>query len=486
MTKEQFKRTNKIFLTVMTVIMLYLTLAMGATVMSKTSTSVTSTYILTSISFIALIITIVMFILKRDSEKCPIIMVTLGMLVYLSFRLLSAKESTCIYAFPMIIATIAYLDKKLILYENIFIIVINILRCIVKPEVFSTHDGTNIVINIFVCILCAYSSIKITKHLIKFNEENMNVILEASTKQKETNNLMTNVADDIIKNFDEAIDMLNSLEENIKSSNSSMDNIAGSTEHTAEAIQQEAEICGHIVEQTDRGVEVTDSMIASSKLVEAAVTNGTKSAEELGIQADNVIDNSKVVEEVIASLTDKVQRVSDFVETIINISSQTNLLALNASIEAARAGEAGRGFSVVADEIRQLSENTKEASNNITNIIEELDEDTKKANESIENAVNSVVKQNELINQTRTNFDHVSNETAILADNIKEVKSCMKQTKESSNNFYDNITQLSATSEEVAASSYEGLQHSNTIMSEIENCKKTIEEIYVLAGELKN
>ncbi|RAZ91716.1 hypothetical protein DK853_41880, partial [Klebsiella oxytoca] len=60
-------------------------------------------------------------------------------------------------------------------------------------------------------------------------------------------------------------------------------------------------------------------------------------------------------EDVITELTTKVQKVGGFVDTILSISSQTNLLALNASIEAARAGEAGRGFSVVADEIRQLS-----------------------------------------------------------------------------------------------------------------------------------
>ncbi len=102
----------------------------------------------------------------------------------------------------------------------------------------------------------------------------------------------------------------------------------------------------------------------------------------MGKQADNVSGSSKVVEEVITELTSKVQKVGGFVDTIISISSQTNLLALNASIEAARASEVGKGFAVVAEEIWPLSEDTKEASNNITSIIRELDTDTKRANEA--------------------------------------------------------------------------------------------------------
>ena len=92
---------------------------------------------------------------------------------------------------------------------------------------------------------------------------------------------------------------------------------------------------------------------------------GAGVVSELKEQAVNVADASQVTVDVIRSLTDKVEEVKTFVDSIINISNQTNLLALNASIEAARAGEAGKGFAVVADEIRQLSEQTKDATEEI-------------------------------------------------------------------------------------------------------------------------
>ncbi len=484
MTREQYRRANKVVFPVMLIILGYLAAAMGLAALAGTAGWYT--YVEMGASLAGLIVVLVVFLAKKDTKLCGICMMGAGALVYMVFRVAGMSENTSIYAYPILFASMAYLNVRLLFWGNGVIVGANIIRLVMHLNSISGPNGPEMIMNILVSFLVACASIRIAQILVKFNAENMEEITEAAKKQKASNAVMVTVADNIIKHFGEAMERFDTLGESLKNSHTSMENIAGSTESTAEAIQEEASICGEILAQADQAGEATDSMIAASRRVNGTVDSGASSVQELGRQADNVSSSSKVVEDVITELTTKVQKVGGFVDTILSISSQTNLLALNASIEAARAGEAGRGFSVVADEIRQLSEDTKEASNNITRIIQDLNADTRLANESIANAVESVTKQNELIAETREKFSQVSSEVELLSNNIDEVKACMEQTRTLSNSIYDNISQLSAASEEVAASSNEGLENSNITVSQVDTCRGIFGSIYELAKDLKN
>jgi len=365
---------------------------------------------------------------------------------------------------------------------NSVVIITNIIRLFVGEH---STGGQEAMVLFFTLILTAVSSITVTKMLMTFNKENVESIREAAAKQADSNKKMIIVADNVTRHFAEAMDNFAGLKNCIEANNFAMQNIADSTMNTAENIQKEAEMCvdiQHISEQT--AVEI-QKMLAASERTSATIDDGQKEVEELKAQARNVGEASKVTVDVIERLTEQVNEVQNIVGSILQISSQTNLLALNASIEAARAGEAGKGFAVVAEEIRQLSEQTKTASNNITDIINKLIEDTQLANESIENSASSVLKQNEMINNTGKRFDEIYAEMKELVVNVNNTEQGMKSILNATDTISDSITQLSAASQEVAASSTEGVRTSESAVETVNECHTILESIYALAQDLK-
>lgn len=437
------------------------------------------------VSVLAILACIAAFALKRETKQCAVIMMGSAAAAYAVIRLVGTSADTWAYAFPVLFASMAFLNVRFLIAGNTVAIVSSVLRILTRAQTMDNAAMQSEVIGMFTVCLSAFASIRIISLLIRFDKENTEVITETASRQEKANVRIVNIAEDITKYFENAMAMLERLKNSVDTSNFAMSDIAESTESTAEAIQKQAAMCAEIQASTDRAEESTKVMIETSRRSEQTIAEGSEAVRELKEHAGNVESSSSITAEVIESLTNKVEEVQNFVGDILSISNQTNLLALNASIEAARAGEAGRGFAVVADEIRQLSEQTKEASNNITGIIAVLNTDAKRANESIANSMESVSRQNELIENTRDKFEKVDAEVSELAGNIKNTESVIAGILESTGIIADNITQLSATSQEVAASSTEGLRTSEETVADMAKTKEILEEIFQIAQKLK-
>ena len=221
-----------------------------------------------------------------------------------------------------------------------------------------------------------------------------------------------------------------SAEQSAQASNQVAESI-GEVAKGAEKQLEMAIATNHIVEEMAKGIhqvtENTSEVARSTDKTSNAAIEGGKAIEKTVLQMGTIEKRTGDTADVIGELEDKSKQIDTIVGLISNIAAQTNLLALNAAIEAARAGDAGRGFSVVAEEVRKLAEQSAHATKDITELIVDVQAKTKTAVDFMNESKREVKMGSELVDLAGKNFNEILTMIQVVADEINEISAATEE-----------------------------------------------------------
>ncbi len=297
----------------------------------------------------------------------------------------------------------------------------------------------------------------------------------------------------LVKQGDEVGELalaLNSMSDNlvqmVKRLTDNSGALSGYSEQMKDSSEQVSQSMGQQSQKTSEVLGVVHTVVSGAGEVASMSNEAAQSAAKAGDTASEGGDVVKQAITSIQSISDIVNNSADSVEelnklgenissiisVIEGIAEQTNLLALNAAIEAARAGEQGRGFAVVADEVRQLAQRTAEATQEVASSIKSIQENTQQVSKKMREGTESAAQSVELAGQASSALNEIVAQSKNVASMIDSIAQASSQQADEVGHISDNIQAI----DELASQSMNAINQSASVATELEGSAKELNE----------
>ena len=244
-------------------------------------------------------------------------------------------------------------------------------------------------------------------------------------------------------------------------------NQSGSTAASAAAVEQLTVSIDHVGTSSE---EASDQAQQAGILAIDSVRNVEAAAQQINQVADSVGETAQQIE----TLSEHIKQVGNITTVIRDVADQTNLLALNAAIEAARAGEQGRGFAVVADEVRKLAERTTLSVQEISTVISTIQNSVGQAVGSMQKNFTQVSDVVHVANSASASMDGIRSATEMVRDAITGISEAMREQRSASTELSRNVEAIAQMSEENSAAVASVADTAHSLVSVSDNLKTAV------------
>lgn len=307
-------------------------------------------------------------------------------------------------------------------------------------------------------------------HMLHATNQAISAVMDASIRLKDSSDRVHNAFEEVVASSQEVSVATEEIAQGASTQSEDAEETSKRMEELANQINVLATLSGDMGELSRQTVESTEQ--GMQEVVKLREQNATANA--MNGQVQKQID----------ALTGKISGINQVILSIQGITAQTNLLALNASIEAARAGEHGKGFAVVADEVRKLAEQSSNETEVIKKTVQEILEETKSTVAVISKNAESMEIQNQSVSSTEQSFKHNWELTDQMNQSIIELTSNLAEMIEHKDQAVLAIQNVSAVSEETAASAEQVSASSISQQRELENVADTTVQMNEIVNEL--